>query len=91
MPGAVETPLSFTALIQWYWNQIDGTLSRTGMVDTALVPTEHGASSGISGIDEIGGDLNLLFRLVHDAPRPPTEDNDHALGVWPTMSPAEVT
>jgi len=90
IPGAVETPLSSSALLQWYRDQIDRIISRTGMVDTALVLTQHGASSGLSGLDEIGEDLSLLSRLVYDTPRPPTEDDDHTLSGWSKMSPPEV-
>jgi hypothetical protein len=90
IPGAVETPLSSSALLQWYRDQIDRIISRTGIVDTALVLTQHGASSGLSGLDEIGEDLSLLSRLVYDVPRPPTEDDDHTLSGWSKMSPSEV-
>ena len=88
--GTVETPLSSSALLQWYRDRIDRIISRTGMVDTALVLTQHGASSGLSGLDEIGEDLSLLSRLVYDTPRPPTEDDDHTLSGWSKMSPSEV-
>jgi len=90
LPGAVETPLSSSALLQWYRDQIDRIISRTGMVDTALALAQHGASSGLPGLDEIGEDLSLLSRLVYDAPRPPTEDDDHTLSDWSKMSPPEV-
>lgn len=90
IPSAVETPLSSSALLQWYRDQIDRIISQTGMVDTALVLVQHGASSGLSGLDEIGEDLSLLSRLVYDSPRPPTEDDDHTLSGWSKMSPSEV-
>ena len=88
--GAVEAPLSSPALLQWYRDRIDRIISRTGIIDTALVLTQHGASSGLSGLDEIGEDLSLLSRLVYDAPRPPTEDDNHTLSGWSKMSPLEV-
>ena len=90
IPGMVKTPLSSSALLQWYHDQIDRIISQTGMVDTALVLTQHGASSGLPGLDEIGEDLSLLSRLVYDAPRSPTEDDDHTLSGWSKMSPSEV-
>ena len=90
IPGAVETPLSSSALLQWYRDQIDRIISRTGIVDTALVLAQHGASSGLPGLDEIGEDLSLLSRLVYDVPRPLTEDDDHTLSGWSKMSPSEV-
>ena len=90
IPGAVEVPLSSPALTQWYRHRIDRIISRTGSIDTALVLTQHGASSGLSGLDEIGEDLSLLSRLVYDAPRPPTEDDNHTLSGWSKMSPSEV-
>lgn len=90
IPGMVKTPLSSSALLRWYHDQIDRIISQTGMVDTALVLTQHGASSGLPGLDEIGEDLSLLSRLVYDAPRSPTEDDDHTLSGWSKMSPSEV-
>ena len=90
IPGMVKTPLSSSALLQWYHDHIDRIISQTGMVDTALVLTQHGASSGLPGLDEIGEDLSLLSRLVYDAPRSPTEDDDHTLSGWSKMSPSEV-
>jgi len=90
IPGAVEAPLSSSTLLQWYHNQIDRIISQTGIIDTALVLTQHGASSGLSGLDEIGEDLSLLSRLVYDAPRPPTVDDDHTLSGWSKMNPSEV-
>ena len=89
IPGAVETPLSSSALLQWYRGQIDRIILRTGNVDTALALTQHGASSGLSGLDEIGEDLSLLSRLVYDAPRPPTEDEEHTLSGWSRINPSE--
>ena len=88
-PGTAETPLSSSALLQWYRDQIDRIISRTGIVDTALVLAQHGASSGLPGLDEIGEDLSLLSRLIYDAPRPLTEDDDHTLSGWSKMSPSE--
>ena len=90
VPGAVEAPLHSSSLLQWYRYQIDRIISRTGSVDTALVLTQHGASSGLTGLDEIGEDLSLLSRLIYDVPRPPTEDEDHTLSGWSNMSPPEV-
>jgi len=90
IPGAVEIPLSSPALLQWYRDRIDRIISRTGIIDTALVLTQHGASSGLSGLDEIGEDLSLLSRLIYDAPRPPAEDDNHTLSGWSKMSPSEV-
>jgi len=90
LSDAVETPLSPSALLQWYRDRIDRIISRTGMVDTALALAQHGASSGLSGLDEIGEDLSLLSRLVYDAPRPATEDDGHTLSGWSKMSPPEV-
>ena len=90
IPGAVDTPLPSSALLRWYRDQIDRIISRTGNVDTALVLTQHGASSGLTGLDEIGEDLSLLSRLVYDVPRPLTKDEDHTLSGWSKMSPSEV-
>ena len=89
-PGVVETPLSSTALLQWYRDRIDRIISRTGLVDTALTLTQHGASFGLPGLDEIGEDLSLLSRLVYDAPRPPIDDDDHTLSSWSKMTPSAV-
>jgi hypothetical protein len=69
-PRAVETPLSSSALLRWYREQIDRIILRTEYVDTALALTQHGASSGLSGLEEIGEDLSLLSRLIYDTPRP---------------------
>lgn len=90
IPGAIETPLPSSALLQWYRDQIDRIISRTGIIDNALVLTQHSASSGLPGLDEIGEDLSLLSRLVYDTPRPLTEDEDHTLSGWSKMSPPEV-
>ena len=90
IPGAIETPLSSSALLQWYRDRIDRIISRTGIVDIALVLVQHGASSGLSGLDEIGEDLSLLSRLVYDVPRPAAEDDDHTLSGWSKMNPSEV-
>lgn len=90
IPGAVETPLSSSALLRWYRDQIDRIISRTGDLDTALALTQHGASSGLSGLDEIGEDLSLLSRMVYDTPRPAMEDEDHTLSGWSKLSPSEV-
>ena len=89
IPGAVEGPLSPSTLLQWYRDRVDRIISRTGMVDIALALAQHGASSGLSGLDEIGEDLSLLSRLVYDAPRPLTEDDGHTLSGWSKMSPSE--
>jgi hypothetical protein len=88
--GTVNAPLHSSALLQWYHERIDKIISRTGNIDTALALTQHGASSGLSGLDEIGEDLSLLSRLVYDTPRPPTEDEAHTLSGWSKMSPSEV-
>lgn len=90
IPGAVEAPLPSSALLRWYRDQIDRIISRTGNVDTALMLTQHGASSGLAGLEEIGEDLSLLSRLVYDAPRPPAKDEDHTLSGWSKMDPSEV-
>ena len=88
--GTVETPLRSSALLIWYRDQIDRIILRTGNVDTALVLTQHGASSGLSGLEEIGEDLSLLSRLVYDTPRPTREDEDYTLSGWSNISPSEV-
>lgn len=89
-PGVVEAPLTSSALLQWYRQQIDRIILRTGNVDTALVLAQHGASSGLPGLDEIGEDLSLLSRLIYDAPRPSAKDEDHTLSGWSKMTPSEV-
>jgi neuroblastoma-amplified sequence len=90
VPGAIEEPLPASALLRWYRDQIDRIISRTGNVDTALVLTQHGASSGLTGLEEIGEDLSLLSRLIYDAPRPQMKDQDYTLSGWSKLSPSEV-
>ena len=89
-PGTLDTPLSSPALLRWYRDRIDRIISRTGIVDTALVLAQHGASSGLLGLEEIGEDLSLLSRLIYDTSRPQTEDDDHTLSGWSKMDPSEV-
>ena len=61
-----ETLLSSPTLLQWYRNQSNRAISRTGIVDTALVLAQHGASSRLVGLEEVGEDLSLLSHLVYD-------------------------
>ena len=90
IPGAVEAPLPSSPLLQWYRDQIDRIISRTGNIDTALMLTQHGASSGLTGLEEVGEDLSLLSRLIYDTPRPPINDEDYTLSGWSQMSPSAV-
>ena len=85
-----ETPFSSPALLRWYRDQTDRIISRTGIVDTALVLAQHGAFSGLLGLEEIGGDLSLPCLLIYDTSRPQTDDDDHTLSGWSKMNPSEV-
>jgi neuroblastoma-amplified sequence len=83
-------PLSSSDLLKWYIQRINAVINSTGMIDIALALTQHGASSGLEGLDEIGEDLSLFSRLVYDAPRADVEDHHFTLDTWRVRSPREV-
>jgi hypothetical protein len=82
--------LSTSELLSWYRQHVDSIISVTGMVDITLALTQHGASSGLAGLDELGEELSLFSRLVYDAPRRNAIDNDYPLLEWQGMDPQKV-
>ncbi|KAK1228613.1 hypothetical protein PQX77_008207 [Marasmius sp. AFHP31] len=91
-PNAFLIPRSSEELSSWYQKRVDAIISSTGMIDSALVLVQHGASQGIQGLDELGEELSLLSRLVYDSHqgRDVREGEDWTLGRWVVMSPSEV-
>ena len=85
-----SNPLTAQELAAWYTDWVDRIISATGMVDTALVAIQYGASQGIPGLDELGEELSLLSRLVYDAPQAEDVDIDWTLTRWKSMDPHSV-
>ncbi|EJD55577.1 hypothetical protein AURDEDRAFT_109852 [Auricularia subglabra TFB-10046 SS5] len=78
-------------LSEWYRNRALSIERDTGLVDVALAFIQHGASQGISGLDELGEELSLLERLVYDAAQPgDSSTDDWSLERWRTLAPLEV-
>jgi hypothetical protein len=59
------------------------------MADIALTLIQHGASSGLAGLDQLGKELSLFLRLIYDAPGTNALDNDCPLVEveWQAMDP----
>ncbi|KAF9518305.1 hypothetical protein BS47DRAFT_1375413 [Hydnum rufescens UP504] len=64
----IESLLTSIQLSEWYKDRIRRIDSSFGLTDIALELVQHGASQGISDLDELGEDLSLLARLVYDTP-----------------------
>ncbi|PFH54789.1 hypothetical protein AMATHDRAFT_134847 [Amanita thiersii Skay4041] len=86
------SPLSHEDLMSWYKSRVNHILSSTGMIDVALTLVQHGASQGISGLDELGEELSLLSRLVYDTPHEEASHfaDDWTLDAWHSMDPPSV-
>jgi hypothetical protein len=80
-------PMSSQELALWYRGRIQTILGLTGMVDVALSMAQHATSQGIPGLDELGEDLSLLFRLVYDAQAAAKDgpEDDWTLEQWKSM------
>jgi hypothetical protein len=85
-------PLSSLELTTWYKDRVDRIIKSAGMVDIALATVQHGASQGITNLDELGEELSLFSRLIYDAPKPESVDmdNDWTLERWKAMDPGTV-
>lgn len=81
---------SASEVSQWYRTRINEA-DNAGLVDIALALVQHGASQGVSDLEELGEELGLLARLVYDAPRPIDEThNDWTLSHWMSLDALEV-
>ncbi|RDB29178.1 Neuroblastoma-amplified sequence [Hypsizygus marmoreus] len=83
-------PLTADELLTWYKTRVDAVINATGLIDVALATIQHGASQGISGLDELGEELSLLSRLVYDAPQGPDDADDWTLQRWRSLEPPAV-
>lgn len=83
-------PLTAEELSAWYKNRVNDVISSTGMVDVALSLIQHGASQGITALDELGEELSLLSRLVYDVPQAQSITDDWTLSGWYSMDPLTV-
>ena len=83
-------PLTAEELSAWYKNRVNNVISSTGMVDVALSLIQHGASQGISALDELGEELSLLSRLVYDVPHAKNITDDWTLSGWYSMDPLAI-
>ena len=83
-------PLTAEELSVWYKNRVNNVISSTGMVDVALSLIQHGASQGITALDELGEELSLLSRLVYDVPQAQSIVYDWTLSGWYSMDPLTV-
>ncbi|KAG0148279.1 hypothetical protein CROQUDRAFT_669949 [Cronartium quercuum f. sp. fusiforme G11] len=55
-------------LTEWYLRRVNAIDNNTGHIDTAIEFVQHGASFGIHGLELIAEDLNLLSKLLYEAP-----------------------
>ena len=88
--ASTPDPLTAEELSAWYKNRVKNIISSTGMVDVALSLIQHGASQGITALDELGEELSLLSRLVYDVPQAQSITNDWTLSGWYSMDPLAV-
>jgi len=89
-PHSQHDSLTAEQVSAWYKSRVEVIMSSTGMVDTVLTIVQHGASHGVPLLDELGEELSLLSRLVYDAPRSDSAEDDWTLTRWREMDPPAV-
>jgi hypothetical protein len=85
-----DKPISAEALTSWYKSRVLAIDEQAGLTTHALALLQHGASQGITGIDELGEDFILLDRLVYEAPQsssPSLGSKDWTLTRWQKLDP----
>lgn len=76
-------------LTEWYLSRVRAIDNLTGCIDTAIEIIQHGAASGVLGLESIAEDLSLLGKLLYDAPYASSE-YDWTLDQWMSKSPEEI-
>ncbi|MBW0484434.1 hypothetical protein O181_024149 [Austropuccinia psidii MF-1] len=80
---------SHKVLSQWYLSRVKAIDEFTGCIDAALEIIQHGAASGVFGLESIAEDLSLLGKLLYDAPHSINE-YDWTLKEWSSKSTDQV-
>ncbi|KZS95944.1 hypothetical protein SISNIDRAFT_438503 [Sistotremastrum niveocremeum HHB9708] len=85
-------PLSGEQLSAWYKKRVEDTETTCGMIGHCLALIQHGASQNVPDLDQLGEDLNLLARLVYDAPQPDAKlvPPNWTLAAWRQLEPLDV-
>ncbi|WVR04045.1 hypothetical protein IAU60_001044 [Kwoniella sp. DSM 27419] len=86
---ARPSPLASSELTDWYTSHILS-LDAWGILDNQLAWIQHGASVGVTNLDQLGEDLSLLSRLVYDAGLSTQQHAQWTLKHWRTASQSEI-
>ncbi|PLW11228.1 hypothetical protein PCANC_21251 [Puccinia coronata f. sp. avenae] len=91
-PRSLSTSeLTEQQLTDWYLSRVEAIDHFTGCIDTAIEIIQHGAASGVSGLESLAEDLSLLAKLLYDAPHTSGADEyDWTLEEWSSKSPDEI-
>jgi hypothetical protein len=82
-------PLTADELAIWYSSRI-ASLDELGLLDLQLAWVQHGASSGVPGLDALGEDLSLLSRLIYDGNLTPAQHEKWNLSSWRQASESSI-
>jgi len=88
-PRPLSSDLTDQQLTDWYLLRVEAIDHYTGCIDTAIEIIQHGAASGVPGLESLAEDLSLLAKLLYDAPYSPDE-HDWTLQEWTSKSPDEI-
>ncbi|KAI9626972.1 hypothetical protein H4Q26_017605 [Puccinia striiformis f. sp. tritici PST-130] len=92
LPRPILKPQNSTSplnqLTDWYLLRVEAIDQFTGCIDAAIEIIQHGAASGVPGLESIAEDLSLLAKLLYDAPYS-SSDYDWTLEEWTLKSPDE--
>ncbi|POW20768.1 hypothetical protein PSHT_03150 [Puccinia striiformis] len=86
---SLSTDLTDQQLTDWYLLRVEAIDQFTGCIDAAIEIIQHGAASGVPGLESIAEDLSLLAKLLYDAPYS-SSDYDWTLEEWTLKSPDEI-
>jgi hypothetical protein len=86
---SLSSELTEQQLTDWYLLRVKAVDHFTGCIDTAIEIIQHGAASGVPGLELLAEDLSLLAKLLYDAPYSSGE-YDWTLEDWSSKSPDEI-
>ncbi|KAA1065456.1 hypothetical protein PGT21_016055 [Puccinia graminis f. sp. tritici] len=86
---SLSSELTEQQLTDWYLLRVKAIDRFTGCIDTAIEIIQHGAASGVPGLELLAEDLSLLAKLLYDAPYSSAE-YDWTLEEWSSKSPDEI-
>lgn len=86
---SLSSELTDQQLMDWYVSRVKAIDHFTGCIDAAIEIIQHGAASGVPGLESLAEDLSLLAKLLYDAPYLSGE-YDWTLEEWSSKSPDEI-